>query len=102
MIIKIPRRYLLKEGPEFPKRVTSKCPAIILAVSRTANVPGRIIFLVVSMITRNGSKIFGAPWGTRWANIWVVFFIQPNNIKVIHNGNLKDRVIFKWLVHVKI
>jgi len=42
--------YLI-DGPLFPSSVNSKCPAIIFAVRRTANVPGRIRFLIVSMIT---------------------------------------------------
>ena len=64
----------------FPKRVINKCPAIILAVSRTANVPGRITFLIVSIHTIKGIKIAGVPWGTKWANICWVWLIQPYNI----------------------
>lgn len=73
-----------------------------MAVSRIANVPGRIILLVLSIITRNGRSKLGAPWGTRCANIWIVFLIHPNNIKVSHKGNLIVRVKIIWLVQVKI
>lgn len=73
----------------------------MLAVSRTARVPGRMMFLAVSIITRNGSKILGAPWGTKWANICVVFFIQPNSIKVNHNGRLNAKEKLMCLVPVK-
>ena len=38
----------LIDGPLFPSRVNSKCPAIMFAVKRTASVPGRIRFLIVS------------------------------------------------------
>jgi len=34
---------LLIEDPEDPKRIKSKCPAIIFAVKRIANVKGRIM-----------------------------------------------------------
>jgi hypothetical protein len=56
-------------GPLFPSRVSSRCPAIMLAVSRTASVPGRIIFLTVSMQTINGIRAVGVPWGTRCSNM---------------------------------
>lgn len=65
------------DGPVFPKRVKSKWPAIMLAANRTANVPGRIMFLIVSIHTIKGIKIGGVPCGTKWANIWVVLFVHP-------------------------
>jgi hypothetical protein len=43
----------LTDGPLFPNKVSSKCPAIIFAVKHTASVPGRIRLLIVS-ITING------------------------------------------------
>jgi hypothetical protein len=48
-------------GPIFPSKVNSRCPAIMFAVSRTARVPGRIKFLIVSMMTMNGINIVGVP-----------------------------------------
>jgi hypothetical protein len=51
----------LIDGPLFPSRVNSKCPAIIFAVKRTASVPGRIRLLIVSMTTMNGISIVGVP-----------------------------------------
>lgn len=59
----------VKFGPVFPSSVIKRCPAIILADSRTANVPGRIIFLIVSMHTIKGMSAGGVPWGTKCANI---------------------------------
>jgi len=53
----------------------------IFAVRHTANVPGQIRFLIVSVITINGINIVGVPWGTECSNIWLVFLIHPNNIK---------------------
>jgi hypothetical protein len=53
--------YKFKLVPEFPNKVIRRWPAIILAVNRIAKVPGRMIFLIVSIITRNGNKIDGAP-----------------------------------------
>jgi len=66
-----------KEGPVFPRSVSNKCPAIILAASRTARVPGRIKFLIVSMHTIKGISTAGVPCGTRCANICCVLFIHP-------------------------
>lgn len=48
-----------------PKRVISKCPAIILADKRTAKVRGRIILLVVSIRTIKGINPGGVLWGTK-------------------------------------
>ena len=48
---------ILIDEPEFLSKVISRWPAIILAESRIANVPGRIIFLIVSIITKKGKRI---------------------------------------------
>lgn len=65
VIIKNVIKNKVREGPKFPKRVSNKCPAIILAVSRTAKVIGRITFLIVSIHTIKGIKTLGVPWGTK-------------------------------------
>lgn len=92
----------IDEGPVVPNKHRSKCPAIIFADNRMANVLGRIIFLIVSIITINDISKFGVPRGTKWANIKLGFLNQPNIIIliqiVIDNGN----VIIKCLVGVKI
>lgn len=90
------------DGPVFPRRVINKWPAIMLAASRTARVPGRIIFLIVSIQTIKGIKIGGVPWGTRWARRWIVWLIHPYNINLNHNGKAKVNVKIRWLVLVKI
>lgn len=92
----------IKEGPVFPSSVIKRCPAIILAASRTAKVPGRIIFLIVSIQTIKGIKIAGVPCGTRWANMCCVWLIHPYNINLIHSGRAKVNVKVKCLVVVKI
>lgn len=51
--------------PVFPSKVKRRWPAIILAVSRIAKVPGRITFLIVSIHTMKGIRTGGVPWGTR-------------------------------------
>lgn len=89
-------------GPVFPSKVISKCPAIILAERRIARVPGRIIFLIVSIKTIKGISTGGVPWGTKWANIWVVLLIHPNNMKVSHRGSANLKVNTMCLVLVKI
>lgn len=57
---------LLIISPDDPKRDRSRWPAIIFAVSRIANVIGRITNLIDSIITINGIRIKGVPWGVRW------------------------------------
>lgn len=91
-----------RDEPVFPSNVINRWPAIILAVKRIASVPGRIIFLIVSIHTINGIKIGGVPWGTKWANMWIVFLIQPYIINLNHKGKAKVNVKVKCLVAVKI
>lgn len=74
----------------------------MLAASRTARVPGRITFLIVSINTIKGIRAPGVPWGTRCANMCWVWFNQPYTINAIHKGIESDRVIVKCLVLVKI
>lgn len=66
-----------REDPVFPNNVISKWPAIILAESRIANVPGRITFLISSIYTINGISTPGVPWGIKWLNMCWVWFIHP-------------------------
>lgn len=65
-----------------------------------ARVPGRITFLIVSMHTINGIRAGGVPWGTRWANIWIVLLIHPNNINESQRGRANDKVTTICLVLV--
>lgn len=65
------------EGPWFPSRTRRRWPAIIFAVRRTARVPGRMIFLIVSIRTIKGIKIAGVPLGTIWASMCVVWLNHP-------------------------
>jgi hypothetical protein len=74
----------------------------MFAVNRTAKVPGRIIFLIVSMQTIKGIRTAGVPWGTKCANICCVLLIHPYNMKLIHKGRANANVKVKWLVLVKI
>jgi hypothetical protein len=41
----------------------------MFAVSRTANVPGRMMFLIVSIQTINGIRGVGVPCGTKCSNM---------------------------------
>ena len=50
--------------PPFTKLI-NKCPATMLAASRTDKVMGRIMFLTSSIKTINGINALGVPEGTR-------------------------------------
>jgi len=89
-------------GPWEPRRVNNKCPAIMLAPSRTDRVPGRIILLTVSMITIIGIRIPGVPVGTRWASNELYWYTIDTHILPIQIGSASVIVIDKWLVPVKI
>ena len=64
----------------------------MFAVKRTGKVPGRIRFLIVSMMTINGISMVGVPCGTRCSNMWLVFLIHPNSINLSHKGNARVSV----------
>jgi len=59
---------LLIEWPDDPRSDSNRCPAIIFAVNRIDKVNGRMISLIDSIITINGIKINGVPWGVRCLN----------------------------------
>lgn len=59
--IKIETSIVEIELPVLPNKVNNKCPAIILADNRTANVPGRITLLIVSIKTIKGINTGGVP-----------------------------------------
>lgn len=80
----------------FPISDINRCPAIMFAVNRTANDPGRIILLILSIITINGIKTLGVPVGTKWQNIILVFFVHPNIIIAVHMGRAIDNENTKW------
>lgn len=85
-----------------PKSVRRRCPAIILAASRTDRVIGRMRFLIISITTINGIRTGGVPVGTKWARNSVRLLISLNKIKASHRGSAKDNVIAKCLVAVKV
>jgi hypothetical protein len=74
----------------------------MLAERRTVRVPGRITLLIVSIKTINGISKLGVLRGTKWANMWFILFIHPNNIKASHKGAAKDKARTKCLELVKI
>lgn len=74
----------------------------MFAIKRTDRVIGRITLLIDSINTIKGIKAEGVLWGTKWANIWVVWFNHPNNINLSHKGKASVNVIVKWLEDVKI
>lgn len=95
--IRIHNRDDEREGPVLPKRVNRRWPAIILAASRIARVPGRIIFLIVSISTIKGIRAKGVPCGTKWENICFLWLNQPKIINVNQRGKDKAKVMLIWL-----
>lgn len=81
--------------------VISKCPAIILAANRIDSVKGRIILLIVSIITIKGIKIVGVPLGIKWINLFLVLINIICIIKPTQNGKANVSVNAIWLVGVK-
>jgi hypothetical protein len=89
---------VIADGPLFPNMISTKCPAIMFAVRRIACVPGRIVLLIVSMITINGINIVGVHCGTKCSIMCLIFLIKPNNINFIHGGSAKVSVSVRCLI----
>ena len=81
--------------------LNNKCPAIMLALSRTDKVRGRINKLIVSTKTIKGAKITGAPLGTNMIITLEVLCINPYSINLNQIARAKDLLRDKCLVTVK-
>lgn len=84
-----------------PIRWISKCPAVILAVSRTANAIGWINRLIVSIITSMGIRGNGVPWGKKCARDAFVLWRKPRITVPAQRGIAMPRFIDSWVVGVK-
>jgi hypothetical protein len=74
----------------------------MLAISRTANVSGRIIWLVTSIITMKFIRALGVPRGVRWTMVLAKEFKVAFTIIDAQNDSLKQNVIEIWAVIVKL
>ena len=84
-------------GPCPPSNTSNKWPATIFAARRTARVPGRIIDLILSIMTITGIKAAGVPMGTRWAIFLLNCFTNLIIILPSHSGKERAKVILRWL-----
>lgn len=85
-----------------PIRCMSKCPAVILAVSRTARAMGWINRLIVSIIMSIGIRGIGVPCGRKWANVLFILWRNPRKTVPAHSGIAIPRFIDSWVVGVKV
>lgn len=84
-----------------PIRWMRRCPAVMLAVSRTANAMGWINKLIVSIIISIGINGKGVPWGKKWASEALVLYRNPVITAPAHKGIAMPRFIESWVVGVK-
>lgn len=84
-----------------PIKWISRWPAVILAVSRTANAIGWINKLIVSIIINIGISGKGVPWGKKWASEALVLYRNPVITAPAHKGIAIPRFIESWVVGVK-
>lgn len=84
-----------------PIRWISKWPAVIFAVSRTANAIGWINKLIVSMIINMGIRGNGVPWGRKCARDAFVLWRKPKITVPAQRGMAIPRFIDSWVVGVK-
>jgi len=93
---------LLKDvNAKFLRSSINKWPATILAVNRTDNVIGRIIFLTISMINIKLIKGRGVPIGMVWINMCFVIKFQAKTIIIDHMVNANENEILMCAVGVK-
>lgn len=69
-----------------PIRCINRCPAVMLAVSRTASATGWMSRLIVSIITSMGIRKVGVPCGRRWARDNFVLLRKPVMTVPAHKG----------------
>lgn len=74
------------------------CPALILAISRTVNVRGRIKILTVSIKTRKGTNAVGAPAGAKWAAEAAGLLCHPDNSSNPQSSSANELAVHKLLV----
>lgn len=79
---------------------SKRWPATILAARRTPKVKGRIILLINSMSTINGTRTRGVPLGTKWAKNSLGVLKIAGKTKEAHSNPLIVRVIHMCLVAV--
>lgn len=85
-----------------PIKWIRRCPAVILAVSRTARAMGWINRLIVSIIISIGIKEIGVPWGKKWANDDFNLCRKPNITAPAHRGMAIPRFIDSCVVGVNV
>jgi hypothetical protein len=73
----------------------------MLAANRTERVIGRIIFLIISIITIKGIRGAGVPKGTKCAKKFNVLLVMEKIINPNQKGSASERVMAKCLVDVK-
>lgn len=85
-----------------PIRCMSKCPAVMLAVSRTARAIGWIKRLIVSIIISIGIRVMGVPWGRKWASESFSLWRKPMITAPAHKGIAMLRFIESCVVGVNV
>lgn len=84
-----------------PIRWISRCPAVIFAVSRTANAIGWMNRLIVSIIINMGIRGSGVPWGRKCAKDAFVLWRKPIITVPAQRGIAMPKFIDSWVVGVK-
>lgn len=83
-----------------PIRWINRCPAVMLAVNRTARAIGWIKRLIVSIITSIGISGVGVPCGKKWASDALVLLRNPVITAPAHRGMAMPRFIDSCVVGV--
>lgn len=84
-----------------PIRWMSRCPAVMLAVSRTARAKGWMKRLIVSMIISIGMRGVGVPCGRKWAKDTFGLLRKPIITVASHSGMAMPIFMESCVVGVK-
>lgn len=102
MIIAVGRLIEVRTSVAPPIKCISRCPAVILAVKRTAKAIGWINKLIVSIITSIGISGIGVPCGRKWASESFILCRNPKITAPAHSGIAIPRFIDNWVVGVNV
>lgn len=83
-------------------KLINRCPATILAVRRTAKVIGRIILLIVSMITIKFISWTGVPIGVKWVIRLEKFMLKLKSKRDVQKVIEIEKEIEMCAVNVKL
>lgn len=102
MIVAVGGLMFIKTKVAPPIKCINRCPAVMLAVSRTASAIGWMKRLMVSITINMGISEIGVPWGRKWAKEFFSLCRNPRITAPAHRGMAMLRFMDSWVVGVNV